>query len=231
MTRTNSKPANPFLRLSENVLDALQTVVGEAQWTVFRASSIVALDDLPPATKGVGMVLMRAALDGLMPGHGCAIDVELEADEPHAYMVPRLSGLEQRAHEAGVRFGTQVVYQGDTFEFSPFTGEPPAYKRQAVPPEELTGTKAELFGGTQRYEPVREYVAWLQIGDDWHVDRITADAMEGLRLLSANPSHPSWRRSYDRVARGRVLRNLLAGLPADALCASLADTAPIEAAS
>lgn len=210
---TAKKPDHPFLRLTDTVVEALQTLVGEQEWTAFRACALVSTADLPPATKGLGIVLMRAAVDGVMPGHGCAIDVD---DDMEAYLVPRLSGLEQRAHHAGVRFGSQVIHQGDTFTFSPYDGQPPTYQRQAVPPEPLTGTKAEFVGGTQRYEPVREYVAWMQIGDDWHVERITAESMELMRLASAKPDHPAWRRAYDRTARSRVLRNLLNGLPADA---------------
>ena len=105
------------------------------------------------------------------------------------------------------------MYRDDTFEWDPFSGAPPRYTRKACPPVRPLGTMAALLG-TLRREPVQEYVAWRRAADHWIVERLTAEAMETLRLTSPNPQHPSWRRDYNRVARGRVLRNVLRGLPA-----------------
>ena len=106
------------------------------------------------------------------------------------------------------------MYAGDEFEWDPFSDAAPSVSPRAEPAGEIpTGTLAELLGDVIRREPVAEYVAWRRSGPTWIVERMSAEHMEVLRLSAPNPNHPSWRRDYDRVARGRVLRSVLRGLP------------------
>ena len=196
-------------RLRTEEVEALTTLVGEREWTAFRAGALLAVADLPPNTRGLPLVLLEAALEDLTPGHGAVIEVD---DAQRAYLIPRLAGLERRAAELGIEAQSLTVYRDDQFEWDPFSGAPPRYTRKACPPVRPLGTMAALLG-TMRREPVQEYVAWRRTADYWMVERLTAEAMETLRLTSPNPQHPSWRRDYNRIARGRVLRNILRGLP------------------
>ena len=195
---------NPMLRLRPEEAQALEEIVGPQEWPAFRAAAVLAVADLPGDTTGLGRVLLEAALEGLTPGHGAAIEV---GDDARAYLIPRLSGLELRALQTGWPFGSQVIFQDDIFEFDPFDATTaPLYERHAAPPEAPTGSLAALLGDVQRREPVREYVAWIVYDGRWMVETVSASGMEILRLTSVNPNHPSWRRDYHRVARGRVLR-------------------------
>ena len=197
-------------RLRPEEEEALKALVGEREWLAFRAATLLAVADLPPNTRRIPLALLEAALEGLTPGHGAAIEVD---ENQHAYLIPRLAGLERRAAELGIEARSLAVYQEDTFDWDPFSGAPPRYLRKACPPVRPTGSLGTLLGSMKR-EPVREYVAWRRDGPGWAVERMTADAMELLRLASPNPTHPGWRRDYERIARGRVLRNVLRGLPA-----------------
>ena len=212
MTNPETTTAAPDFadRLRTEEANALTALVGEREWPAFRAAAVLAVADLPPGVSGLPLALLGAALEGLTPGHGALIEVD---ENQRAYLIPRLAGLERRAAGLGIEAQSITVYAGDEFEWDPFSGEPPQYLRVASPPVIPTGTLAELLGDVIRREAVAEYVAWRRDGSVWRVERMTAEAMELLRLSAPNPTHPSWRRDYDRVARGRVLRNVLRGLP------------------
>ena len=197
-------------RLRTEEAEALASLVGARECPAFRAATVLAVVDLPPNTRGLPLALLEAALEGLTPGHGAVIEVD---ENRRAYLIPRLAGMERRAAELGIEAQSLTVYQTDEFEWDPFSGEAPKYTRKACPPVRPTGTLAVLLGSIRR-EPVREYVAWRRAPHCWVLERMTAEAMETLRRASPSPDHPSWRRDYDRIARGRVLRNALRGLPA-----------------
>ena len=67
---------NPINGLRAVDEEALALLVGKREWPAFRAAALLATADLPPETTQLAAALLEAALEGLTPGHGAALDVD-----------------------------------------------------------------------------------------------------------------------------------------------------------